>query len=499
MKYCKNCGAQLEDDAVFCATCGKRTTVMGEQAPAQVHTYAPEPPGPPKKKHNLWLLIGIPAAVVVTAAVLVFLLVIQNPMARFGKGMKTFAAALEDAPRTELSSRMAEEPFDLSTSMDLADLSEQIPQLSSGKLKFGLKADKSDGGMYLSVSQGDTRIADLSTLICGDKLYAGGHMPTDDSLMAYCIALNSQPDAPLREKLIALFNDETRQDQNKKLVALEQKLLKYTVESVDKTWFTNESATLKDDLAGITVKTSAAVLTLNAERLQKLLDTLSQKLDQDPDFYTDLDKLATSLAPGQTPTEDARSSAKETFSQAADALKQMGDSQIKILVHYRWMKPIAIEMTSDMKDVPPRVVLLKSGGGSSASYLFKMEGGRDSIPTLALRCTLDKDGDTYTCNFTVEGELDSEQFSAGLKTVTTAQKVSSSLYQATTKVSADWKASGGDEASGNVGVTFKSNIGFGTEVKPIREDKDYLFDELSRDPKQFNSIADLGNQLGAGY
>jgi len=67
MKYCPQCGAQLPDDATFCAQCG--TPLAAPQAPVN----QPAPAAPQPKKKNLGLIAGLVLAValIVAAVILV--------------------------------------------------------------------------------------------------------------------------------------------------------------------------------------------------------------------------------------------------------------------------------------------------------------------------------------------------------------------------------------------------------------------------------------------
>lgn len=496
MKYCPNCGTQLDDDAAFCQACGKRTSAMSAQAPPMAPAEGPDPAPKPPKKRRLWLVIGIPVAVLLIAAAVVLALTVQTPMVRFGKGLQTMAASLRDVPKSELDTRMTKEPFDLTASMDLADLSEQIPQLTSGKLKIGVKAGQTEGGLYLAVDQGDAGALRFCALITGDKLYVGGANPYADTA-AYVLTLNCKADATLQEKLMSLASE--RAQNNQPMMDLAKKLSQYAVESLDKDWFTNERAQLRDELTGTVVKTRAAVLTLDAGRLKTFLDTLLHKLDSDPDFFNDLDREIAALAPGQEHI-DSRTAFRQGFDELSASLKDMGDAKIRVLVHYRSFSPVALEITTDIKGAPQRFLAEKSAGRDTASYLLMMEGNGSDIPTLTLRATLTQQGGTYTRSFSVQGATSGEQASAELKAVTDTQKDASSLYHTTTRITADWKSSGSGDTSGNIGVTLKGTVGFGSEVKPVQSDEDYLYKELSAAAKPVGSLSELGNELGvAGY
>lgn len=99
MKFCQSCGAQLEDDAVFCTSCGSnQNATPAPQAPVAptpvnevVENVQPAPsvnpyeafaaqnpyanlsaPAPKKSKKGLYIGLGIGAAVIVLALVLIF-------------------------------------------------------------------------------------------------------------------------------------------------------------------------------------------------------------------------------------------------------------------------------------------------------------------------------------------------------------------------------------------------------------------------------------------
>ena len=69
--YCKNCGTQIPDNALFCPACGTRTGVSIQNTPAETPVPAAEAPAPaeeitavvtapavPGKSHGRRSLVG---------------------------------------------------------------------------------------------------------------------------------------------------------------------------------------------------------------------------------------------------------------------------------------------------------------------------------------------------------------------------------------------------------------------------------------------------------
>lgn len=102
-KFCHNCGAALDDGAVFCASCGARQleAPAPQQAPA-AQPSAPAPAPAPKKKGRGGLIAGLCAIAAVIALVLVGVLYVWPNFlsrdARYDKYMEQAAAlcAAED-------------------------------------------------------------------------------------------------------------------------------------------------------------------------------------------------------------------------------------------------------------------------------------------------------------------------------------------------------------------------------------------------------------------
>ncbi len=99
-KFCHNCGAALDDGAVFCASCGARQLEAPAPQPAAAQPSAPAPA--PKKKGRGGLIAGLCAIAAVIALVLVGVLYVWPNFlsrdARYDKYMEQAAAlcAAED-------------------------------------------------------------------------------------------------------------------------------------------------------------------------------------------------------------------------------------------------------------------------------------------------------------------------------------------------------------------------------------------------------------------
>ncbi len=99
-KFCHNCGAALDDGAVFCASCGARQLEAPAPQPAAAQPAAPAPA--PKKKGRGGLIAGLCAIAAVIALVLVGVLYVWPNFlsrdARYDKYMEQAAAlcAAED-------------------------------------------------------------------------------------------------------------------------------------------------------------------------------------------------------------------------------------------------------------------------------------------------------------------------------------------------------------------------------------------------------------------
>ena len=101
MKVCEKCGAQLEDNAQFCVSCG---TKVGEAAPKQAEPAAPKASPFAAKKNdagkgspNKAALIGIIAAAAVVVVLLIVLIV--NVAGGYKKPIKKYFAALNAAQK----------------------------------------------------------------------------------------------------------------------------------------------------------------------------------------------------------------------------------------------------------------------------------------------------------------------------------------------------------------------------------------------------------------
>ena len=101
-KFCHNCGAALDDGAVFCASCGARQLEAPAPQPAAAQPSAPAPAPAPKKKGRGGLIAGLCAIAAVIALVLVGVLYVWPNFlsrdARYDKYMEQAAAlcAAED-------------------------------------------------------------------------------------------------------------------------------------------------------------------------------------------------------------------------------------------------------------------------------------------------------------------------------------------------------------------------------------------------------------------
>ena len=77
MPYCTNCGAQYDDGAKFCPTCGATT---GETAQQSTHTNPTQPVQQPVQTDNSKTM----AILAVVFPILFFLPIVTNPKTEFG-------------------------------------------------------------------------------------------------------------------------------------------------------------------------------------------------------------------------------------------------------------------------------------------------------------------------------------------------------------------------------------------------------------------------------
>lgn len=104
MMFCKNCGKEIRDGAIFCPACGKRTAdvgsspvqptgnVTGNPPTPHVSPTLVEPVAPSKKKSNRKKIIGIGVA-----AVAAILAIVLAAVLIFGSSPKSVAKKFTDA------------------------------------------------------------------------------------------------------------------------------------------------------------------------------------------------------------------------------------------------------------------------------------------------------------------------------------------------------------------------------------------------------------------
>jgi len=501
MKYCKNCGTQMEDDSAFCASCGTPVTQTPQvQPPQEPQAYAPQQsfaPQPPKKRPKTGLIIGIIAAVVVIAAAAVcavLFLMPGDPMHQFGGGMTGFFSSFDKLPSNEVATRMKTESYDVSLNTNLSDLMSQVaPGQDTGMpdnltLKADLKNTGKDGGLLVSISSGDTALFKVIGIVTDDKLIAGysSAMTGDSTMKSAALALKGKPGDPLASRLadVTSGNQDLAKD-------IGTKFLKYAGESVDPKWFTTEDSSVKDALSGEPVKTRAAVMTLDADKTIQLLKTLSGKLDADPTFYSDMDKLQSS---GGVTGADSKTQYDQMFTEAEKGLEGQ-DFKLKAMVHYSGITPVAVEITADLKGdnaFTMDMTLQKATKGNSTAYLLSLNAQpQDSSQAvdMTLSLNVDKTSSGYSFDGKVNMKSTGETLGFGLKGTADIEKKSSNEYTIATKATVNWDIP--DSTPGSVNASLDEDVAFGAAVKSVQSDSDYMYDDLSSNAKEVSTLEDF--------
>jgi hypothetical protein len=502
MKYCVNCASQLEDGAAVCPNCGAAVPELEEQAEAAMTEEATTQP-PKKQKTGIALVIGIPAAVVVIAvlAVLAFMLFSASPMLQFEKGCADFFASFSKLPANEVSTqmnaRMAAEPHDVSMTMDLSNLSKLIPDAGPVPgdltLKAGYKDNKTEGGFRLAVSTGGLDILKMAGLVADDKLLAGYSslgMTDEIGVQAASLKLKGKPGDPFMDRLEGLYSTATQAQSQ----MIQDKLMKYLGESIDAKWFSIGSASITDGITGKTVNTKVAKLELASSDGVRFIETLSDKLDKDPDFYSTYDKM---FGENATLPMNTREIFNGLFTQLSDGFKQ-GDFTLAVLVHFTGSTPVAIEVTLVAPDAEGNmdILLQKTAQGNSTAYVLSMLVSTGGVDDVNMRISLDVDSTDKGYSF--DGKLNFDlgmagSVSFGLKGAADIAKISSDEYSVDTKFNCNWNIP--YSGNGDVDLELKEDVGFGSHVGSVKQDAGYMYSELSANAKEAATLEEFYTSL----
>jgi hypothetical protein len=307
-----------------------------------------------------------------------------------------------------------------------------------------------------------------------------------NGMRASALKLNGKPGDALMDRLEGLYSAANQAETQ----LIQSRLMKYVGESLDSKCFFTGSGSITDGITGQKADTRVAKLMLSSGDGVRFIDTLADKLDKDPDFYSTYDAI---YSKSTTFPMKTREIFGELFKQMSDSFKQE-EFSFSILVHFKGSTPVAAEMTFDLPDAAGgfRILLQKTTQGDTADYLFSMGMSTGGMEITATNFSLNIQATEK--GYAFNGKLGNDMglagaMSIGLTGTTEIEKTSSDEYKAATKFNYSWEVP--YSGSGDVDLELKEDIGFGARVGTVKQDAGYMYGELIAHAKEEATLEDF--------
>ena len=447
---CKTCGGQLNSTDKFCRFCGTTVPVEPQQPPVQpevaqptpaytpepqpVYTPAPQPtytpapqatytpgqnaaapqqPKAPKKGAHLkaaepkkpkkpgkGLLIGACiAAAVVMIALVVVLIIANNPMVKVGTAFKNSMNAFEKMGEVWSIDEVAEiskkEAVSLSMDAKINSVSDNIVYYYADALSgVGAKVDMDvnpesrEMGLMASAYVGKTELVTAMLSIEDEMLYLGAPDFLNDfygvntetmmrDLDNLGLGMGEAADISINVfELIEIVRDytddseEMRQELMEAVTALAKEI---TVKKADK-------KTLK--VGGESIKCQGYTVVIPQDAMEDLLDTIEDVTDKDP--IEMMEKIFKSMSLPEDITEELMSElrysySKPDYSQLEEALDTIGD--LELLVYVKSGKVAGIVYSEKIEGTKVEIGLYVGGDqyGNSIKLEMKVDGEKVTV------------------------------------------------------------------------------------------------------------------------
>jgi hypothetical protein len=307
--------------------------------------------------------------------------------------------------------------------------------------------------------------------------------------------LDGKPGDSLEKRLSSLSTGGTDVDASARVQA---KLLECYEKCMDPKSYKMEDGALTDALTGKNLKTKAAVLTLDDESFLKFVDAAYARLKDDEAFFKDLETAMENQGAGAT---DAKTQVEDAIDDVRDYLEDE-DLSLTARVHYVGSTPVAVEIVFDLtgdKGINLTALLQKNAQKDSVGYILKLDAQSETGSTsyqADAKLTIQKTSKGYAIDGNIGIGAGSESVTVTLDGATEIEKASSVKYNIDSEFTCQWSAAGSEDGS----LTFKLNeeVLFGSAVEPLEDDKDYLYEKLSKNAKEVEKIEDFYSALFGG-
>lgn len=334
MKFCSKCGTQLQDDCQFCYKCGTSTSDLQSFTPMQQHAPidvdAPAPLLPPRKKPKLLFILPIVLVLLIGGGLAYYFLgVAPTPLMAFAKANEMFfTGAVSATGANAVEGRMQKENYEASSVIKITEMSGVDEQLKAILTNFSLIFDmikvKNDGGLNMSVKMGDSELAQVSAILTEEKLYAGLFQTGSIQTASYVDVPGDENTPALQRLMNTLTNAKTDERMEKLMIRARDMAL----QSVDLKWFSISQGSYEDISGkGGDVKATAIKLTLDTDAVKAFIKSFADKLEKDPTFYDDLQKVI---------SDSVKDAPKTAADEVKNALKKAGESIVDESFKLSW-------------------------------------------------------------------------------------------------------------------------------------------------------------------
>ncbi len=410
--YCKKCGAQVGEGEKFCSACGDKIEVLApagqdavqpnEQQPYGQQSYGQPPYGqppygqppygqppsqPPKKsKAALWAVIGA-LAVLAIAALLIFvvfpgvlgqpvsgLLSGNTPQERFvNDAAKVFSGAFEGMG-SDTFDRLAKEPFEISY-----DFTVDMPDM-----KLNMAVDAAYDEQTLGISM-DTMGIKTKVLLLEDILYQSSDTMFGASVTGVDFGSKADLKKPmsLEDRIKAIVQGIAKQEDTKTQIDF-VRLAEMLVNSIDESCFEKS--------------TGKWTLTLEADDIRDMMETLSDKLKADKDMLHDLEDYIYETSGTTVDVIEALNTAKNSLGK--------GNADFKLVweLFYKGDVPVGVEISYQDSSTKFKILFEYEKIQSGADIDFKVTADGSVAVTGNMSYKKTSDGIEYELSITAGGE-----------------------------------------------------------------------------------------------